>query len=384
MSKTHEPASDFCAAARRSSGRVHLPVAPRALARIRFSAEKPLPRALTPEQALNWLDYLIEQGQTIKAVNVGGPGDPMATPELTMEVLAMLRAKLPGVSLCLTTLGLGLTALADRLAALDLAHLAMLVDAVDPLVAAKVYAWIRPGVRTIPLAQAADQLINEQAAAITALKARGLPVIVKTTVYPGVNVEHVELIAATAARLGATELRLFPFSAVDDGSPRPLGQLDPARLEALTQAAAAHLPTMFIDPRACDKALTYDFGQPEAAGHALPRPSESRPYLAVCSSNGFDVDLHLGQAEQYLIYGPKNGPVALLEARPAPAPGGGEARWRQTAQILGDCFAVLAAAAGEAPKRALAEAGLSVLCQEGNIEGMVEALHGGRKKGRGK
>lgn len=150
MSKTHEPASDFCAAARRSSGRVHLPVAPRAMARIRFSAEKPLPRALTPEQALNWLDYLIEQGQTIKAVNVGGPGDPMATPELTLEVLAMLRAKLPGVSLCLTTLGLGLTALADRLAALDLAHLAMLVDAVDPLVAAKVYAWIRPGVRTIP------------------------------------------------------------------------------------------------------------------------------------------------------------------------------------------------------------------------------------------
>ena len=135
-----------------------------------------------------------------------------------------------------------------------------------------------------------------------------------------------------------------------------------------------------MDLAACNDETALNAGELPAGMPALPRPSKNKPNLAVCSSDGFEVDLHLGQAFQFLIYGPEDGPVVLLEARPAPEPGGQDARWQQTALILGDCFAVLAAAAGESPKRILNQNGLEVITREGNVEGLVDVLYGAAAK----
>jgi nitrogen fixation protein NifB len=381
---SHESVPKYCLSDRRSSGRVHLPVAPRALARVRFSPETPLPRALSPEQALNWLDYLTAEGEVFRVINLGGPGDPLATPELTLKTLELLRQRYPGRSLCLTTLGLGAVPIAPALADFGLAHVSILMDAVEPQVAERVYAWIRPGTRTLPLPEAARILIGEQAAAVIALVENGLTVQVKTTVYLGINSEHVSDIARHAAGLGVSEMKLFPFLARSDDSPRPPLEAGPEELQSLADQARRHLPARFMDLASCREVLEWDPAQSTAQKAVRPRPSPERPFLAVCSSDGFGVDLHLGQADQYLIYGPKDGPVVLLEARPAPGPGSGESRWEAAALILGDCFAVLAAAAGEAPQRALAQMGLTVLTQEGDVEPLVDVLFGGMRKGRKK
>lgn len=380
---SHEPEKTFCAAGRRASGRVHLPVAPQALARVRFSPETPLPRALTPRQALDWLDYLAEDGEHIRVVNLNGPGDPLATPELTLQTLAALRRGRPELSICLTTLGYGAARVADELASYGLAHVSLMMDAVYPGAAERIYAWIRLGHRTLPLPEAARMLVAEQAQALPALVKAGLPVQVKTTVYPGVNSDEIGNIAQKAAELGAGEMKLFPFIAKDDNHPRPARQAEPDELEELSGVASKFLPAKFVDLAACREVVEFDFNDSGTAGKALPKPTKQRPNLAVCSSDGFEVDLHLGQAGQYLIYGPQDGPVLLLEARPAPEPGGGDTRWHQTALTLGDCFAVLCMAAGEAPKRVLSERGLEVVAQEGNVEGLVDALYGGGKKGKG-
>ena len=381
---SHEASKNFCAGNRRSSGRIHLPVAPKAQARIRYSPETPLPRALSPDQALNWLDYLSDQGETIKVANINGPGDPLATPELTLQTVGLLREKYPEISICLTTLGLGGADLAGPLSELGLAHVSILMDAVAPEVAEKIYAWIRPGVRTLPLGEAARLLIDEQAASIAAMVGKGITVQAKTTVYPGINSEHITEIARKAAELGVAEMKLFPYLPRDDDSLRPLDEAGPEELEALAELAARSLPTRFIDLAACEEMAELDFTDPAVSRATQPKPDTKRPYLAVCSSDGFEVDLHLGQVDRFLIYGPKNGPVTLLEVRQAPEPGGGDSRWLETAMALSDCFAVLAAAAGEAPKRLLAEKGLAVVTQEGNVEGLVDALYGGGKKKGGK
>ncbi len=379
----HQAAEDFCAGHRRSAGRVHLPVAPRALARVRFSPDKPLPRALTPEQALNWLEYLSDQGDEIRVVNINGPGDPLATPELTLATLALVRERFPGASLCLTTLGLGAGAVAEQLAGLGLAHVSILMDAVDPKVVERIYAWIRPGKRTLPLGEAAQMLVQEQPLAIAALVEQGVPVQIKSTLYPWINPEQMNEIAQRAAELGANEMKLFPFIPKGEDCPQPAKPADPAELAELAGLAARHLPAKAVDLAFCAAATEWDFSQPAAAAKTLPKPSQSRPNLAVCSSDGFDVDLHLGQASQFLIYGPQDGLVVLLETRPAPEPGDGDARWQQAYLVLSDCFAVLAAAAGEAPQRVLGEKGLPVVTQEGNVEGLVDVLFGGKKKGKG-
>ncbi len=114
---------------------------------------------------------------------------------------------------------------------------------------------------------------------------------------------------------------------------------------------------------------------------SLPKPTKERPNVAVASSNGIEVDLHLGQAIKFIIYGPRgDGLACLLEVRDAPEPGQGGARWAELAKVLPDCFVLLAASAGETPRRALAEAGIKVLITEENIEGTVDVLYGGGKK----
>ncbi|MCB2194110.1 MAG: radical SAM protein [Deltaproteobacteria bacterium] len=380
----HQSAENYCAGNLKSSGRVHLPVAPKALARGRFSPEKALPRALTPDQALNWLEYLADQGQSVKVVNINGPGDPMATPELTLLTLSLLRDRYPGVSLCLTTLGIGAAAYASELAKMGLAHVSILMDAVDSEVAQLIYAWIRPGTKTVPLAEAAGLLIREQAEAITALVKAGVNVQAKTTVYPCINSEHIPAIAAKAAELGASEMKLFPFVAKGEDCPQPRDEATPEELSDLAAQANKILPTTLIDMAMCQAMIEDEFSHEVAEQVLLPKPSPKRPHLAVCSSDGFEVDTHLGQALQFIIYGPQDGPVVLLESRPAPQPGAGDSRWQQVAMLLSDCFALLASAAGENPKRILAEKGLPVLTQEGNVEGLVDVLYGGGKKKGGK
>jgi nitrogen fixation protein NifB len=382
MSETisHKPAKHFCASDRRSSGRVHLPVAPKALARVRFSPETPLPRALTPERALNWLDYMASEGEAIQVVNLNGPGDPLASPDLTLQTLAALRESYPGLSLCLTTLGLGAAELAAQLAEFGLAHVSILMDAVDPKVAEGIYAWIRPGTKTLPLPEAARLLVEEQAGGIKALVNSGVKVQAKTTVYPGINSEHISEIAEKSSKLGISSMKLFPFLAKDDDHPRPAWEAVPEELSRAARQASKHLPTQLVDLAYCRETVEFNFSEPDASQKALPKPDGKKPYLAICSSDGFEVDLHLGQTGQFIIYGPKDGPVLLMETRPAPEPGNGDTRWQQAALTLSDCFAVLCAAAGEAPKRVLAERGITVLEQEGNVEGLVDILYGGGKK----
>lgn len=380
----HQSAENYCAGNLKSSGRVHLPVAPKALARVRFSPEKALPRALTPDQALNWLEYLAAQDQKVKVINLNGPGDPLATPELTLLTLNLLRERYPGVSLCLTTLGIGAAPYATELARLGLAHVSILMDAVDPEVAQRIYAWIRPGTKTLPLAEASRVLIAEQAASLEALVQAEVRVLAKTTVYPCINTGHIPAIAARAAELGAAELKLFPFLAQGEDCPQPLDKATPEELADLAAQANEFLPTTLVDAAMCQEMIEQEFTAEVTEQALLPKPSPKRPHLAVCSSDGFEVDTHLGQAYQFLIYGPQEGPVVLLESRPAPEPGAGDMRWQQVAMLLSDCFAVLASAAGENPKRILAEKGLPVLTQEGNVEGLVDVLYGGGKKKGGK
>jgi len=113
----------------------------------------------------------------------------------------------------------------------------------------------------------------------------------------------------------------------------------------------------------------------------ITRPTKERPNVAVASLTGMDVDLHLGQAYQFLVYGPReDGLTCLLSTRPAPEPGGGDSRWHKLAESLGDCFSLLASGAGNKPRSILAEAGITVLVTEDEIEGTVDVLYGGGKK----
>ncbi|MGE4551622.1 MAG: NifB/NifX family molybdenum-iron cluster-binding protein [Desulfovibrionaceae bacterium] len=364
--------------------RRHLPVAPRAGARTRFSPETATPEAIGPYDAMAGLAAVLAEGELVEMVGITGPGDPLLSPGPTLETLRLVREKLPDMPLCLTSLGMGAEGMIDDLATLGLAHVTLLIDAVNPKIAEEIYAWIRPGTRTLPLPQAAEMLVAAQAKALVLLRTAGIPVKVNTTVYPGINDHHVEAIAQAVAGLGAAAMALIPYRPHADGEGLPPAPT-PEQMEELRAAAAKHLPLMpaFEECGETPVAVGFFPGAEElcAAGAPLPKATKDRPNVAVCSSDGFDVNLHLGQTTRFLIYGPKQGTPELLGTREAPQAPHGDARWEALAETLKDCFALLAANAGSNPRAVLSRLGLRILLTDGNVEGAVDVLYGGGKKG---
>lgn len=362
--------------AKRQAGGLRLPVAPRANNRIRFASTQLSAPAMLPPEALAWLDEVLGQGKPVAAVEIAGPGDPLATPEATLETLRLVRQKHPQLSLSLTTLGIGGEQYGEIMAALGVTRVTMLVDAMDPVVAEKLYAWIRPANKTVPLAKAVAILLAEQATAVSAFKRAGIEVVINTTVYPGYNEAEVEKIASFMAALDVKTMIISPFTSTA-GEDSLLPEPDRKLMAKLRRHAAQHLS--ILAPQETTEPGGADAG---AAPPRLPGPATGRPNVAVASSNGVDIDLHLGQASKLLIYGPRDedGLPCLLDTRQMPEAGSGSARWQTLAATLHDCFALLAASAGDSPKRILLDHGISFLISEDGIAGTVDVLYGGGKK----
>lgn len=357
-----------------------LPVAPHAAARSRFCGNEKLPQAVPLPGALTWIDDLIKTGRSIAGLDINGPGDPLATLSLTLEILNLLHEKHPEFSLGITTLGLGLAEHADQLKKAGVSRITLLVDAINPETAQNLYAWVRPGKKNMPMARAAVTLTDDQSKGILACHSAGMEVAVHTTVYRNVNEQEVEEIARRVSGLGAESLILLPgkgWSENEEKLPLPA----PETMEQLGEAAARHIK--IVEPsESADLSEISDL--PEGGSIALPKPTADRPNVAALSSNGMDIDLHLGQAIKALIYGPRgeDGLACLLEARDLPEPGGGNKRWEQVAETLDDCFVLLAESAGQKPREILGRHGLTLLLIDDNVEGTVDVLYGGGKKGK--
>ncbi len=289
-----------------------------------------------------------------------------------------MRERYPQVRIGLKTLGIGSDRLAGDLARAGVNYVEMQVDGIKSEILEKIYAWIRPGSKTLKVGEAVDLLIREQRNGVSALKFHNIKVTILTTLYPGLNIDHVPKISAAMMVLGADSMGLIPY-APEPGAEVDLECPDPMAVLAITEKARISL-SMVTPLLQGDAKGTGDGVVPQAP--PLPRPTGPRPNVAVVSSNGIEIDLHLGQAIRLLIYGPReDGLTCLLETRDAPEPGTAE-RWDELAAVLHDCFVILAASAGETPRRVLAEAGIKVLVTEDNIEGTVDVLYGGGKKGK--
>ena len=365
---------------------LRLPIASQATCRLRYAPEGKAAQALTPSEAL------MEAGrhQDLEEVVLEGPGDPLASMEATLATLALLRQHHPHLAIGLTTLGLGGAGHATELATAGANKVTVLIDTLDAATAEKLYAWIRPGKKTISLTQAIPLLLDEQAKIIPAMAAAGLEVCIRTTVYPGTNAHQIVTIAETMSDLGATAMELVPFVPDLQQTNAPAA---PTRvhMEQIGKLTSRFLPTtsqqVETDACGCDcgphcgSGTSCGCGAKPVAQAALPNPSAERPRVAVASATGMDVDLHLGQAKTLLIYGPReDGLTCLLETRQSPEAGSGETRWDQLADTLHDCFALLAASAGQRPREVLGGRGIRVVLTEDNIEGTVDVLYGGGKK----
>jgi nitrogen fixation protein NifB len=376
-------------------GRLHLPVAPKCNIKCNYCDRKydcanesrpgVTSAVLTPGQALRYVETVTEKEAGISVVGIAGPGDPLANPVETLETLRLIREKFPSMLLCLASNGLALPNYLDDLAEIGVSHVTVTVNAVDPEIGSRIYAWVRDGKVIYRKTQAAELLMERQLESIRGLHARGIIVKVNTIVIPGVNDHHVLEVAKTVAELGADLLNCMPIYPNRDTPFADVREPSAPRLETLRSEAEKYLPQMRHCTRCRADAVgllgadrSEDWrGCLESCARETPSLLDHRPYVAVATQEGILVNQHLGEATRFQIWGAATDGFRLMDERPAPRPGTGPQRWQALADILRDCRAVLVSGCGENPREILTAAGVLPVEMNGLIESGLRTIYAG-------
>lgn len=376
-------------------GRIHLPVAPRCNLQCNFCNRKfdcmnesrpgVTSAVLTPEQAADYLDATLKRVPNLAVMGIAGPGDPFANAVETMATLKLVRERHKDMILCLATNGLGVGPHIQNLAALQVSHVTLTVNAVDAEIGSRIYAWIRDGYRPMRGVGAAQLLLDRQLDAIQRLKEAGIVVKINSIIIPGINDQHIETIAKTMAALKVDIMNCMAFLPVEGAEFEAIEPPDGALVAGTRLKSGRHLPQMTHCARCRADAVGLIDAPMTAEDHAslaaFARPSAadaaSRPYVAVASEEGMLVNQHLGEAARVLIFKQDTETASgfkFHEVRRAPEPGAGPARWSDFAAVLHDCRAFLVSAAGPQPRRALEEHGIKIVEMEGMIEEGLAAV----------
>ena len=387
----HHPC--FNVHAKGSCGRIHLPVAPECNIKCNYCNRKydcvnesrpgVTSSVLTPDQALLYLERVLEKSPNITVAGIAGPGDAFANPKVTMETLRLVREKFPNLLLCLATNGLNIEPYIGELAKLNVSHVTMTVNAVDPDIGGRVYSWVRDGKVVYRGVQAAKLLLERQISAITVLKANGIRIKINTIVIPGVNEHHVLEVAARMAELGVDIqncMTMYP----NQGTPfESIGEPSPELMADVRHRAEKVIPQMrhCTRCRADAVGLLDDDRLPEfrallsECSTTFLIRSDGKPYVAVATMEGVLVNQHLGEADRFQIWGQSQDGYSLVEERKAPGKGAGINRWYALADVLNDCRAVLVSGIGETPRQVLDESRILPVEMNGFIQVGLEAIY---------
>jgi nitrogen fixation protein NifB len=390
----------FDDAARHRYARLHLPVAPACNVQCNFCnrkydcANESRPGVtsvlLDPQQAADYVDAALRHQPRLSVVGIAGPGDPFAEPKVTLDTLHLVRLRHPELLLCVASNGLAIAEHAPELAKLGVGHVTVTVNAVDPLIGARIYSWVRHEGRVLKGTDGAAALWERQQEGIRALKSVGLTVKVNTVIVRGVNDRHVPEIARTVRALGADLMNPIPLYPADGAVFTAEQAPDARELLRVKVEAGEHIPLMTHCARCRadaagllgkdDPVLAQILAQsasrvpaelveiPVPAAPPLPLP---RSRVAVASSDGLSVNEGLGKASRFLIFDLDGTGARLAGERPAPPKG--EGRWTAIGELLSDCSALLVSEAGLRPAGLLAESGIKIEVVRGNLDELAHA-----------
>ncbi|MBU1195983.1 MAG: nitrogenase cofactor biosynthesis protein NifB [Proteobacteria bacterium] len=393
----------------KSYGRVHLPVAPRCNIQCNFCNRKfdcvnesrpgVSSGILSPYQAMEYLKKVMAAKKNISVVGIAGPGDPFANPEETLDTIKMVNETWPDMLLCLATNGLNLPDYLDEVAKVNVSHVSITVNAVDPVIGEKIYAWVRTGKKSLSPEKGARLLLERQMESIKGLKERGIIVKVNTIVLPGINDHHVTRIAERMSQMGVDLLNCMPYYPNEGSNFSHLKEPSKQEIAKIQARAKKYIPQMMHCKRcradavgmlddAPDMSLLNSLQdcatlkEPTAVEIPETIPGAEKitgttgilPYVAIATREGVLINQHLGEATFLSIYDINKDTPTLIEHREMPEPGQKEFRWNAMAQKLADCHLILVSGVGNSPKRILTDKGYQILMVEGLIDEILMAV----------
>ena len=187
----------FSEAAHKVGGRIHLPVAPDCNVQCGYCVRKfdcvnesrpgVASVILSPQEAIERVEAVIERTGDIAAIGIAGPGDPLAN-EATFETLGLIRRYYPGKIGCVSTNGLALPDRVGDLVSAGVRSITVTINAVMPETAAEIYLWITgPDGEKLRGLEAGRYLLDRQWDGLRMAVEAGLVVKVNTVLIPGVN-----------------------------------------------------------------------------------------------------------------------------------------------------------------------------------------------------
>ena len=174
---------------------------------------------LTPEQAARKVLAVASNIPQMTVLGIAGPGDPLANPEKTFKTFELVTQTAPDIKLCLSTNGLMLPEYVDRIQALNIDHVTITINMIDPEIGAKIYPWIYYNKKRYEGVEAARILSERQLLGLEMLTERGILCKVNSVMIPGVNDHHLAEVNKAVKSRGAFLHNIMPLiSAPEHGT----------------------------------------------------------------------------------------------------------------------------------------------------------------------
>ena len=202
-----------------TTARIHLPVAPRCNIQCNYCIRKldkcehrpgVASSILNAREALVRVDKYIKEIPNLKVVGIAGPGEALANEE-TFETMRLVHEKYPELIKCIASNGLLLAEKVDELVNVGVTSVTVTINAVDPEVGAKIYAFVRYHDKTYKGVEGAKLLIEKQFLGVKKASEAGLNVKVNTVLIPEINFEQIKEVAKMSAENGAMLMNIIPL-----------------------------------------------------------------------------------------------------------------------------------------------------------------------------
>ncbi len=197
---------------------------------------------LTPEAAARKVIAVANEIPQLSVLGIAGPGDGGYDWKKTKATFEKVAEQLPDIKLCLSSNGLALPDHIDELMDMNVDHVTLTINMIDPEVGEKIYPWIFHDHKRHTGIEASRILHERQMQSLDMLSERGILVKVNSVMIPGINDKHLMEVNKVVKQKGAFLHNIMPLiSAPEHGTVFGLnGQRGPnaAELKELQDACA--------------------------------------------------------------------------------------------------------------------------------------------------
>ncbi len=377
---------------------------------------------LTPEEAAHKVLVIAGKIPQMTVLGIAGPGDPLANPEKTFRTFELIADKAPDIKLCLSTNGLMLPDHVDKIKALNVDHVTITINMVDPEIGTKIYPWVHYRRRRYKGLEAARILHERQMEGLQALREADILCKVNSVMIPGINDDHLVEVDQVIRQNGAFLHNIMPLiSAPEHGTyfglngqrgPTPkelkklqdecadsnmkmmrhcrqcradaVGLLGEDRSQEFTKEKFLEMPVEYsLEERQkvhAKIAVAREELQKEKVkakqAEVIPSP---KILVAVATKGGGLVNQHFGHAKEFMIYEVDASEAKFVGHRKidhyCQGGYGEDASLDGIIKTIADCKAILVSKVGECPKSELKQAGLEVVEAYDVIENVARQFY---------